>query len=139
MDEETSDTVKNNEENVTNPNKSSADVEEISIYDVFSKTRHRVILLWISVTVLLLSLSDTIYLPEIHVISKDLKTTDALVSLIISLYLSFVGISSLIWGVISDRWGRNISMKIGLSLFLVSSILYIFVSNIELFSLLRVC
>jgi multidrug resistance protein len=54
------------------------------------------------------------------------------------MYLLFVGISSLIWGVISDQYGRNLTMRIGLLLFLVSSILCIFASNISILLLLRI-
>jgi len=141
MDKELSDIVKDKEqsqENIENINLSSSALEEISIYDVFSKSKHTVILACISVTVILLPFSDTVYLPAIHTIAVDLDTTDGLVNLTISLYLLSVGILSLIWGVLSDRWGRNLMMRIGLLIFLLSSIFCIFTVNIVMLSLLRI-
>jgi multidrug resistance protein len=141
MDEEYSNIEKDddqNEKNVEQVNLLSSIPDEISIYNVFNEFEHRLILFWISFTVILLPLSDTIYLPAIHTITIDLKTTDELVSLTISMYLLFIGISSLIWGVISDRWGRNLTMRIGLLLFLFSSILCIFASNIFILLFLRI-
>jgi len=141
MDRQISDTPNDeerSEENVENINLSPPVLEKISIYDVFSESQHKWILFYISVTVIILPFSDTVYLPAIHTIAIDLNTTDALVNLTISLYLLFVGISSLIWGVVSDRWGRNITMRIGLVLFLLSSILCIFATNIVMLSVLRI-
>ena len=118
-------------------NASVSTIGETSIYDVFSKSRKRVILAWISGTVILLPFSDTIYLPAIHTIARDLNTTDALVNLTIATYLLFVGISSLVWGVISDRWGRNLPIRIGLLFFTIISVGCIFARDIVVLFVLR--
>ena len=123
--------------NVDDAHASATGRDEISIYDVFSQRQHRIVLVWISVTVILIPLSDTMYLPSIHTIAIDLKTTDTFVNLTVSMYLLSVGISSLIWGVLADRLGRNLIMRIGLSLFLFTVILCIFASNIFILLILR--
>lgn len=124
--------------NVNDAHSSASAGDEISIYDVFSERQHRIILFWLSAIVILMPFSDTMYLPAIHTIAINLKTTDTLVNFTISLYLLSVGISNLIWGVLSDRWGRKIIMKIGLSLFLLTVILCIFAQNIYVLLLLRI-
>jgi MFS family permease len=127
-----------NEEKVEDINFIFAVIEEIRIYDVFNKSQHRIILFWMLVTVLFFPFYDIIYLPAIDTIAKDLKTTETIPGLTISMYSLCNGISCLIWGVISDRWGRNITMRIGLLLFLLSSIFCIFTSNKYLLLILRI-
>ena len=132
------DSLKANDQNRGIIAQSVSIAEKISIYDVFSKSEHHIILFWLSVTVLLLPLSDTIYLPAIHTIAVDLRTTDTLVSLTVSMYLLSGALSSLIWGVVSDRWGRKSTMQIGLFLFLLSTICCVFARNIFVLLFLRI-
>jgi multidrug resistance protein len=127
-----------NDENEENINFVSAVTQEISIYDVFSEFQRRIILCCMLFAVILLPFSDTVYLPAIDTIANDLKTSDTIINLTISMYLLCNGISCLIWGVICDRWGRNLTMRFGLLIFLFSSVFSIFTLNKYLLLILRI-
>ncbi|CAF0980384.1 unnamed protein product [Didymodactylos carnosus] len=123
---------------IKNVDLSTSVVDEISIYNIHTKFQHNIILFWISVTVILSPFADTIFLPAIHTIALDLKTNDELVTLTVSVSLISNGISCLIWGVISDRYGRNITMRIGLALFIIFSIICGCAPNITVLIIFRV-
>ncbi|CAF1302296.1 unnamed protein product [Didymodactylos carnosus] len=116
---------------IKNVDLSAPIVDEISIYDIHTKSQRKVILFWISVAVLLLPLADTIYLPAMNNIIQELKTNEELVTLSVSIFLLFNGISSLIWGVISDRYGRNLTIRIGLGLFIIFLIFCVYAPSIK--------
>eukprot|EP00005_Dracoamoeba_jomungandri_P000338 CAMPEP_0174257280 /NCGR_PEP_ID=MMETSP0439-20130205/6444_1 /TAXON_ID=0 /ORGANISM="Stereomyxa ramosa, Strain Chinc5" /LENGTH=247 /DNA_ID=CAMNT_0015340303 /DNA_START=74 /DNA_END=814 /DNA_ORIENTATION=+ len=63
------------------------------------------------------------YLPSIVTVINDLDTTEEMVALTISLYTLFVGITPLIWGPASDRFGRKVVICTSLSIYIMTTIL----------------
>ena len=108
----------------------SQSVEEISIYDTINQRKRRLILAWASFSAMLWTIGDAIYLPAMHTIAEDLKTTDGYVTLTVSAYIFFSGVGSPIWGVVADRWGRSIVARVGLMLFIAMSVACIFVTSV---------
>jgi len=48
-----------------------------------------------------------IYFPAIPVISRDFHKNVELINLTVTMYMVMQGISPMIWGTLSDRWGRR--------------------------------
>ena len=112
--------------------------EEISIYSIRTKLQRNLILLILSMIAFLLPFCDTIYLPALTIIKEELSTTDTLVTISISVYLVASGLFSLVWGSISDRFGRKITILIALIMFIAASIVCIFAPSIIVFIVFRI-
>ncbi len=76
-------------------------------------------LLILSALMAVTSLSTDVYLPAMPVTAKDLQG-DA--ELTITGFLIGFCIAQLIWGPISDRYGRRLPLFIGLGLFIIGSV-----------------
>ena len=76
-------------------------------------------LLILSALMAVTSLSTDIYLPAMPMMAKDLQG-DA--ELTITGFLIGFCIAQLIWGPISDRYGRRLPLFIGLGLFIIGSV-----------------
>lgn len=76
------------------------------LFSTYSKFQRNSIVLTCALLSALTPFTDTIYLPALKSISSDLDTTDSVVSLSVSIYLACVGIGQVIWGPLSDRYGR---------------------------------
>lgn len=110
--------------------KSAAHVDELSIYDIRSNARRKVILFVVSSMAVLLPFCDTIYLPALVTIEKDLQTNATLVAISVSIYLFMNGLFGLAWGPLSDRYGRKRTLLVALAFFIGMSIVCIFAPNI---------
>lgn len=73
-------------------------------------------------------LATDMYLPAFEAIRVDLNTTENKVSASLSLFLGGYALAQLIWGPISDHFGKRTAILSGLLLFVLSSIA-IFVSD----------
>jgi DHA1 family bicyclomycin/chloramphenicol resistance-like MFS transporter len=67
------------------------------------------------------SISTDLYLPAMPMMSHSLHANEGLVELTISGYLIGFSLGQLLWGPISDRYGRRSSVAIGLVLFVIGS------------------
>lgn len=67
------------------------------------------------------SISTDLYLPAMPVMSRSLGADAGMVELTISGYLVGFSLGQLLWGPISDRYGRRLSVAIGLVLFVIGS------------------
>jgi multidrug resistance protein len=105
-------------------------IEELSIYAIRSNARCKFILGIVSLTAILLPFCDTIYLPSLGTIERDLQTSATLVAISISIYLFMNGLFSMVWGPLSDRFGRKLVLLVALAFFVVVSIVCIFAPNI---------
>lgn len=83
------------------------------------KTRGFTFVLILSALMAITSLSTDIYLPAMPVMAKDLQG-DA--ELTITGFLIGFCIAQLIWGPISDHFGRRLPMSIGMVLFVMGSV-----------------
>lgn len=77
------------------------------------------------------SLSIDLYLPAFQVISKDLSTNIGKVQVSLSMFLGGFAIGQLLWGPLSDRFGRKIPLIIATLLYAVFSILVLKTTTIE--------
>lgn len=67
------------------------------------------------------SISTDLYLPAMPLMSRSLHASEGLVELTISGYLIGFSLGQLLWGPISDRYGRRLSVAVGLVLFVIGS------------------
>jgi len=67
------------------------------------------------------SISTDLYLPAMPEMSRSLHSNPGLVELTISGYLIGFSLGQLLWGPISDRYGRRPSIGVGLVLFVIGS------------------
>ena len=74
---------------------------------------------------------DTLYAPALIEIQKYYNTSYDIVQLTITSYLFGYSTSQLLYGALSDRYGRKKIMLFGTSLFLISSIICIISTNIN--------
>ena len=66
-------------------------------------------------------LSTDMYLPSLPDIAKTFNTSGAMVNLTLVLFFVFFAFSTLIWGPISDKFGRKPSLIAGIGLFSLAS------------------
>lgn len=76
------------------------------LFSTYTRFQRNSIVLTCALLSALTPFTDTIYLPALKSISSDLNTTDAVVSLSVSIYLACVGLGQVVWGPLSDRYGR---------------------------------
>src|SRR5699024_11869829 len=83
-------------------------------------------------------LSTDMYLPAFDAMRTDLATSKTSIAASLSLFLGGFAIAQLIWGPISDRYGKANAIILGLSVFDAASIVIFFSFYIFLFFTLLV-
>lgn len=83
-------------------------------------------------------LSVDIYLPSFPAMEVALSTTSTHIQLTFALFLAAFGGSQLFYGPLADRYGRKPVLIAGVSLFLVMSILCVFIQSIEWLIFIRI-
>ena len=111
--------------------------EYVSIYKIHGPLKRSLILATASIMAFLLTFSDTVYLPSLNAAKTTFHTSDILVTLSVSIYLFTSGILSLLWGPLSDRLGRKITIVVALIIFLAASIACALASNIIILIVFR--
>jgi MFS family permease len=114
-----------------------AQIEETSLYAIRSDTRCQVILAIVSFMAILLPFCDTIHLPSLGTIERNLQTIATLVAVSVSIYVFMNGLFSLVWGALSNRFGRKITLIIALALFVAVSIVCICAPNVNVWIVFR--
>ncbi len=77
------------------------------------------------------ALSIDLYLPAFQAISDDLNTDIGKVQISLSVFLGGFAVGQLLWGPLSDRFGRKGPLIIAIFIYTVSSVLVIGVRSIE--------
>ncbi len=77
------------------------------------------------------------YLPAYHVMATTFHVSESAISLTIAIYLAGYGLSQLIYGPLSDRFGRRKPLIGGLILFCFASLICTFAPNFTVFLLGR--
>ncbi|MBN1472932.1 MAG: MFS transporter [Syntrophaceae bacterium] len=72
------------------------------------------------------ALATDLYLPALPSMSKELNCSVSLVNLSLVLFFVFISVSSIIWGPLTDKYGRRPPLLIGMPLFVLSSIACVF-------------
>ncbi|HBC5384614.1 TPA: Bcr/CflA family multidrug efflux MFS transporter [Citrobacter koseri] len=79
-------------------------------------------LVWLAGLSVLGFLATDMYLPAFAAIQADLQTPAAAVSASLSLFLAGFAVAQLLWGQLSDRYGRKPILLLGLSIFALGSL-----------------
>ncbi|UOE21832.1 multidrug effflux MFS transporter [Thermobifida halotolerans] len=82
-------------------------------------------------------LSTDLYLPAFPMIAEDLGTTEARVQLTLTASMVGLALGQLAAGPMSDAWGRRGPLLVGTALFMVTSLLCMLVSSVEVFVAIR--
>lgn len=85
----------------------------------------------ISMLVALGPLATDIYLPALPELTKALNTTTSNAQLTLSIYFIGFAFGQLIYGPLSDRYGRKPILQIGLVIFIISSVIASLATSIE--------
>lgn len=94
-------------------------------------------LIWLAGLSVLGFLATDMYLPAFAAIQQDLNTEASAVSASLSLFLAGFAFAQLMWGPMSDRYGRKPVLLAGLSIFAVSCIGMLWVENATALLVLR--
>lgn len=94
-------------------------------------------LVWLAGLSVLGFLATDMYLPAFAAIQADLQTPASAVSASLSLFLAGFAAAQLLWGPLSDRYGRNPVLLIGLTIFALGSLGMLWVENAATLLVLR--
>lgn len=94
--------------------------------------------IWLIVLIVgLPQLSETVYTPALPDIARDLATSESFVEYTLTIYLFGFSIGTLVWGKISDKWGRKPCIIGGLLIFMIGCIGCYFSYSIEMLMFCR--
>ncbi|EPW9076893.1 purine nucleoside transporter PunC [Escherichia coli] len=94
-------------------------------------------LVWLAGLSVLGFLATDMYLPAFAAIQADLQTLASAVSASLSLFLAGFAAAQLLWGPLSDRYGRKPVLFIGLTIFALGSLGMLWVENAATLLILR--
>ena len=94
-------------------------------------------LVWLAGLSVLGFLATDMYLPAFAAIQADLQTPASAVSASLSLFLAGFAAAQLLWGPLSDRYGRKPVLFIGLTIFALGSLGMLWVENAATLLVLR--
>lgn len=94
-------------------------------------------LVWLAGLSVLGFLATDMYLPAFAAIQADLQTPASAVSASLSLFLAGFAAAQLLWGPLSDRYGRKLVLLIGLTIFALGSLGMLWVENAATLLVLR--
>ena len=94
-------------------------------------------LVWLAGLRVLGFLATDMYLPAFAAIQADLQTPASAVSASLSLFLAGFAAAQLLWGPLSDRYGRKPVLFIGLTIFALGSLGMLWVENAATLLILR--
>ncbi|WP_139552326.1 purine nucleoside transporter PunC [Escherichia coli] len=94
-------------------------------------------LVWLAGLSVLGFLATDMYLPAFAAIQADLQTPASAVSASLSLFLAGFAAARLLWGPLSDRYGRKPVLFIGLTIFALGSLGMLWVENAATLLILR--
>ncbi|MDX2145305.1 MAG: multidrug effflux MFS transporter [Rhodospirillaceae bacterium] len=86
----------------------------------------------LALTIASSSFAVQVFLPALPAVQKQFGVSAAVVQLTVSLPLIALAVSTLMWGILSDRYGRRPTMLAGLALFLIGTLACAVAPTIEL-------
>ncbi|CAF1240157.1 unnamed protein product [Rotaria sordida] len=116
------------------------DAEEkkvLSIYDIHTKFKKNLLLVILGLLGSLSVFDEAVYAPALPSLIRDLITTKTLALMSISVYLFGISLSSLIWGMLLDYYGRKWITTFGFVAFILTLVGCYFSSNIYMFIIFR--
>jgi MFS transporter, DHA1 family, multidrug resistance protein len=109
----------------------------MEIQDLYTPSRRNGILMVGAAIAFLSPFTDTIYLPALSSVGDSLHASDAAVAATVSAYLGSCGLGQLLWGPLSDHFGRLNVLYLSLFLFLLFTVGCIFANSIIILIILR--
>ncbi|PSR99025.1 major facilitator superfamily domain-containing protein [Coniella lustricola] len=109
-----------------------------SVYDRFSERRKIVIVMLLSVCSFLAPISSTTVLSATPEVAAEYKTTGTIVNISNAMYMLFMGISPVVWGPLSEVWGRKWITRTTAILFFLCSIATALAPNLAAFFVFRI-
>lgn len=94
-------------------------------------------LVWLGGLSVLGFLATDMYLPAFAAMQEDLQTPAAAISASLSLFLAGFAFAQLLWGPLSDRFGRKPVLLLGLAIFAVGCLGMLWVRDATLLLVLR--
>ena len=114
-----------------------SNIEGISMYQLYPESSKNAMLWAGGFIALLTPFTDTVYLPALDSIVTSLNTSDSLVNATVSCYLFSAAIGQLVWGTLSDHYGRQKILYFGLFCYELVTIGCIFANDIYVLIALR--
>ncbi|OLN81219.1 putative transporter AQR1, partial [Colletotrichum chlorophyti] len=106
-------------------------------YHVFTKKEKWFAVLIVSAAGFCSTMSSSIYYPALNAISRDLQSSQVMVSFMTTSYLVIQGISPLVWGSISDALGRRPAYLASFAVYILANLILIFSPNLASLVVLR--
>ena len=94
-------------------------------------------MIWFSGLSMLGFLATDMYLPAFETIRAEFGTTQTLISLSLSIFLLGMALGQLVYGPLSDRIGRKKMLFVGMTIFVLSTVVISVSNSIELFLVAR--
>ena len=116
---------------------SSSEIRRSHIYKSYTPFELTMIIIVGGIVSMLTPFTDTIYLPALKSVAFELKASDSMVALTVSTYLAAVGLGQLIWGPLTDYYGRLRVLYISLAVYEALTIGCIFADTINTLIVLR--
>jgi Arabinose efflux permease len=92
--------------------------------------RNVTILLMLVLLVAVGQMAQTIYIPAIADMARDLNVREGAVQSVMAAYLLTYGVSQLFYGPLSDRVGRRPVILVGMSIFMLATVIAISTSDL---------
>jgi len=83
-------------------------------------------------------LSTDIYLPALPKMVESLNTSTSIVNLTLIFFFVFYALGTILWGPLSDKYGRRNILIVGLAIYTIASILCMFSGNVYQLILFRI-
>lgn len=103
----------------------------------FDKRGYIFFIIFIAIIGSFSSLVNDMYLPTVPAMMREFHTTPSMTQMGISATMLGLGIGSLIWGSLSDRYGRRTILLISLGIFVAGTLIAIFSRTIVFFIVFR--
>lgn len=107
------------------------------MYQSATQDRHVSIVLVLGALIALGPFSIDMYLPSFPVIERELHTTASLTQLTLAVYFAGMGLGQLVYGPLTDRFGRKPPLYAGLVVYVLASIACAFAPSIHALIALR--
>ena len=105
---------------------------------MFIKDSNKLVLLFIIIMMCVMGLISTdIYIPALPVIAKDFRVTGDVLQLSLSTYFLGLAVSQLIYGPLSEKFGRKPVVLVGVLIFTISSFGIVIAPTINILLIFR--